>query len=168
MQTKLSIRSLFSLTILVMTLLALAACGGAVAMKDVAVYPGATELKAGESNVGDTLAKNVEQNAALKQAMGGMGSNLDQKGFQLPADTTWDQVKAYYEKELDKAGWSKGLGGIANSLIDVNAVMETANQDNELFKTALWSKGKQTLTVVMVADPTDNTQKQLLLSLSSQ
>lgn len=158
----------FSFIMLAVVALVLAACGGAVATKDLPVYTGATELKAGESNIGDTLAKNVEQNAALKQAMGGMGSDLDQKGFQLPADATWDQVKAFYEKELDKAGWSKGLGGIANSFVDVNAIMETTNQDNELFKTAIWSKGKQTLTIVMITDPTDNAKKQLLLSLSSQ
>jgi hypothetical protein len=50
----------------------------------------------------------------------------------------------------------------------VNALMKTTNEGNDLFKTAIWTKSKQTLTVVMVTDPTDAKQKQLLLSLSSQ
>jgi len=60
------------------------------------------------------------------------------------------------------------LGGVANSFVDVNAIMETANQGNELFQTAIWSKDKQTLTLVMVTDPTDQTKKQLLFSLSTR
>jgi hypothetical protein len=157
----------FSLMMLAVAALVLAACGGSVAAKDLPVYTGAVELKAGESNIGDTLAKNMQQDAALRQAVGS-GGKTEQKGFKLPAEATWDQVKAFYEKELDKAGWSKGLGGIANKFVDVNAIMETTNQDNDLFKTTIFSKGKQTLTVVMVTDPTDAKQKQLLLSLSSQ
>ena len=147
----------------------LVACGGKQAtLSEAPVYPGATELKAGESTIGDTLAKNVEQNAALKQAMGGMGNTIDQKGFQLPTDATWDQVKSYYNQELGNDGWKSGLGGLAASFVDINAVMDTANEGNDLFKMAIWSKDKQTLTVMMVTDPTDEMQKQLLLSLSSQ
>jgi hypothetical protein len=137
------------------------------AISELPVYPNAVELKEGESNIGDTLAQNMQQDAAMRQAIG-VGGQTEQRGFTLPSETTWDQVKAFYEKELTAGGWSSGLGGIANSVVDVNAMMEAANQGNELFKTALWSKGKQTLTVVMVTDPTDETQKQLILSLSTQ
>jgi hypothetical protein len=157
----------FYLIMLGVALVVLAACGGSVAAKDLPVYTGAVELKAGESNIGDTLAKNMQQDASLRQAVGA-GGKTEQKGFTLPAETTWEQVSSFYEKELTKAGWSKGLGGIANSLVDVNAIMETTNKDNDLFKTTIFSKNKQTLTVVMVTDPTDAKQKQLLLSLSSQ
>lgn len=167
-----------SLIIFSLIMLALLACnsilpfgggGGAVATSDLPVYPGATELKEGESTIGDTLAQNMEQDAALREAMGALGrGSTQQKGFQLPAEATWAQVKAFYEKELTTAGWQSGLGGIAGSVVDVNAMMEAANQGNELFQTALWSKGKQTLTTVMVTDPTNATNKQLILSLSTQ
>ena len=141
----------------------------AVTTNDLPVYSGATELKEGESTIGDTLAQNMQQDAAMREAMGALGKgSTEQKGFQLPAEATWEQVKAFYEKELAAAGWSSGLGGIAGNVVDVNAMMEAANQNNELFQTALWSKGKQILTVVMVTDPTDETKKELILSLSTQ
>ncbi len=174
MNTKISFRFVALLGLLILPLLACNTVmglfgGGAVAIGDLPVYPGATELKEGESNIGDTLAQNMEQDAAMRQAMGALGSGkVEQKGFQLPADATWDQVKSFYSKELEGAGWSSGLGGIAGSMVDVNAMMEAANQGNELFQTAIWSKSKQNLTVVMVTDPTDQTQKQLIFSLSSQ
>lgn len=138
-------------------------------INDLPVYPDAVQLKEGENNIADTLAQNEEQNAALNQALGSLGGgNLEQRGFQLPSEATWEQVKGFYEKELGAAGWSSGLGGVANSFVDVNAIMETANQGNELFQTAIWSKDKQTLTLVMVTDPTDQTKKQLLFSLSTR
>lgn len=143
--------------------------GSAATTGDLPVYPGAIELKEGESVIGDTLAQNMEQDAAMREAMGALGSgNIQQKGFQLPAEATWEQVKGFYEKELTAAGWQSGLGGIAGNMVDVNAMMEAANQDNELFQTAIWSKGKQTLTTVMITDPSDTTKKELILSLSTQ
>jgi hypothetical protein len=46
--------------------------------------------------------------------------------------------------------------------------MGAANQGNKLFHTAIWSKDKQTLTVVMVNSPTDKKQRELVLSLSTR
>ncbi len=157
-----------SLVVLAVSLVVLTACGGgATAVKDLPVYTGAVELKPGESAVGDTLSKNMQQDAALRQAMGA-GGKTEQEGFKLPANTTWDQVNAFYDKELKAAGWSSGLGGIAGSLVDMNAVMKTANEGNDLFKTAIWSKDKQTLALVMTTNPTDPNDEELLLSLSTR
>lgn len=144
---------------------ALSACGGASSSKDLPRYPGATELKAGESTVGDTLAKNMEQDAAMRKAMGA-GGKTEQLGFRLPGDATWDKVKAFYDQELKANGWESGLGGMAGGFIDINAVMGAANQGNELFQTSMWSRNKQTLTVVMAAGPSG--QRELILSLSSR
>lgn len=144
---------------------ALSACGGASSSGDLPRYPGATELQAGESAVGDTLAKNMGQDAAMRKAMG-TGGKTEQLGFRLPGDASWDKVKAFYDKELKAGGWESGLGGLAGGFIDVNAVMGAANQGNELFQTAMWSRGKQTLTVVMAAGPSG--QRELILSLSSR
>jgi hypothetical protein len=143
--------------------------GQPVTAAEIPVYPDATELKEGESPIGDTLSNNMEQDAAIREAMGALGGSgkIEQKGFQLPAEATWEQVKSLYSKDLEAAGWASGMGGLANSFIDVNAVMEAANQDNELFQTALWSKDKQTLTIIMMTDPTDQTKKQLIFSLST-
>lgn len=174
MRTNLSFRSLLLIGLALLSLLACNSLlpfgggGSAATLAEVPVYPGATELVEGESNIADTLAQNVEQNEAMKQAMSGLGNTIDQKGFQLPAESSWDEVKEFYGKELEAAGWSSGLGGIAGSFVDLNAMMEVANESNDMAKTAIWSKDKQTLTVIMITDPTDPGQKQLIFSLSSQ
>jgi hypothetical protein len=148
-------------------ILILPACGGSVASGDLPKYPGATELKPGETPVGNTLAQNMSQDEAVRKAMG-VGGKTEQTGFVLPVDTQWAQVKEFYDKELAAAGWKSGLGGIAGGFVDVNAVMGTANKGNDLFQTAIWSRGKQTLTAIMVKSPTNSKQKELILSLSTQ
>jgi hypothetical protein len=154
--------------VLVAFLAFLSSCGGGAATAgSLPKYPGATELKAGESNIGNTLANNMKQNTAMNQAMGSNGK-LEQIGYKLPSDANWEQVKSFYDKELKASGWESGLGGVAGGLVDVNAVMNVANQGNSMFQTAMWSKGKQTLTVNMVIDPTDKTQRQLILSLNTR
>jgi hypothetical protein len=153
--------------VLAMYLIVLPGCGGSVTSGDLPAYPGAVELKAGASTIGNTLAQNMKQDAGLRQVVGA-GGKIEQRGFTLPADATWEQVKGFYDKELKAGGWQSGLGGAAGSFVDINAVMGAANQGNDLFQTAIWSKGKQTLTVVMIAGPTAKKQGQLILSLSTQ
>jgi len=147
--------------IAVLTLATLTACGGAPAtnLADIPVYPGATALQEGESVLADTLANNNQQDAALRGQVG-IGGKTDQKGFRLPADAQWDQVKAFYDEQLKAGGWS------TNSL--VSGIMDQANQGNDLFRTANWQRGKQNVTVVMLTSPTDANQKELIVSLSSQ
>lgn len=155
------------LTVLAIVLIVLPGCGGSATSGDLPTYPGAIELKAGASAIGDTLALNMKQDAGLRQVMGA-GGKIEQRGFTLPADATWEQVKGFYEKELTAGGWQSGLGGVAGGFVDINTVMGAANQGNDLFQTSFWSKGKQTLTVAMIAVPTDKKQRQLILSLSTR
>ena len=161
------IKTFMPFFILAVCLIVLPDCGGTATSGDLPKYPGATELKAGDSTVGNTLAKNMKQDAAMRQAIG-TGGKTEQTGLKLPADTTWEQVKRFYDKELKAGGWESGLGGAAGGFIDVNAVMGAANKGNDLFQTAIWSKRKQTLTVAMVTSPTDKKQRELILSLSSR
>lgn len=148
--------------------LLLTGCGGkAVAVGDLPAFPGATELKAGDSRIGDTLAKNMEQDAAMRKAMG-TGGQTEQRGFGLPVDATWDKVKGFYEKELKDRGWASGLGGIAGGMVDINSIMNTANQGNGLFQTMLWSRGSQNLSLIMTVSPTKAGEKTLILSLSTR
>jgi hypothetical protein len=156
-----------SFIILAIVLMIQPACGGNASAGDLPKFPGAMELKAGESTIGGTLANNMKQDAALRQAMG-TGGKIEQTGFKLPGNATWEQVKSFYDKELKTSGWESGLGGVAGGIVDINAVMGAANQGNDLFQTAIWSKGKQTLTVAMVNNPTDQKQRELFLSLSTR
>ena len=149
-------------------ILLLAACGTkAAGVGDLPVFPGSTELKAGDSRITDTLAKNNQQDTAMRNAMGA-GGQTEQRGFSLTADTTWDKVKSYYETELKSRGWTSGLGGIAGGMVDINAMMNTANKGNDLFQTMIFSKGKQTLTIILTVSPTDASHKTLIQSLSTR
>ena len=96
------------LGIWIVCLLIQPACGGTTASGDLPKYPGAVELKAGESAIGSTLAQNMKQDAALRQAVG-TGGKTEQRGFKLPGDTTWEQVKSFYDRELKAGGWESGL-----------------------------------------------------------
>ena len=76
-----------------------------MAICELPVYPGAIELKEDESNIGDTLPQNTEQDAVIRLALGPLGSgSTEPKGFQLSADATWEQVKGFYDKALADAG----------------------------------------------------------------
>jgi hypothetical protein len=147
--------------ILTICALLLAACGGSppATLADIPAYPGAAELKPGENNIADTLANNNQADAAMRAQLG-TGGKTEQKGFSLPSDAKWDQVKGFYDEKLKAGGW--GTNGL------VSGIMEQANQGNDLFQTANWQKDKQNVTIVMVTSPTDNAQKQLIVSLSSQ
>jgi hypothetical protein len=156
-----------SLALLSVLFILMVACGGKSAgIGDIPAYPGATELKADNNAIGNTLAKNTEQDAAMRKAMGAGGSTV-QKGFALPADATWDGVKAFYEKELKAQGWNTGLGGIAGG-IDVNSMVSTATQGAaNAPQTMIFSKGKQTLTMIWTPIPVKN-EKTLIFSLSTR
>jgi hypothetical protein len=162
---KITMRLLALLTLLVSALL-LGACGSKpVAIADLPVYPGATELKPGESNIADTLKNNGQQDAAMRQAVG-VGGSTEQKGFDLPAEASWDQVKAFYTDKLKAGGWAEGMGGPGGDI--ASQAMAQANQANTMVQTNIYSKGKQTLSVIRLADPIDTAKVQLILSLSSQ
>ncbi|NJM06759.1 hypothetical protein HC891_12090 [Candidatus Gracilibacteria bacterium] len=149
------------ITFVLLVITLITACGGGppATVATLPLYPGATELQAGESTIADTLGQNNATDAAMREAMG-VGGSTEQKGYRLPADATWDQVKAYYDEQLKGQGWQ------TNSTI--SAVMEQANAGNDVFRTANWQKGGQNVTVVMLTLPTDATQKELIVSLSSQ
>ncbi len=140
---------------------ALAGCGGnaAVGINDLPAYPGATELKAGDSTVGDTLAKNMQTDAGLRQAMGS-GGKTEQKGFTLPKDAKWDAIKKFYDDKLKAGGWSEPNSMVSNVLAQVNAT-------NDAFQNAIYTRSNQSLAVIRVADPTAG-GAMLILSLSTR
>lgn len=145
----------------ILTLIALTACGGsqAATLNDIPAYPDAVELKPGESRLADTLAQNNQADAAMRGQLG-TGGKTDQKGYRLPGEASWDQVKGFYEEKLKADGWS------TNSL--VGGIMEQANQGNEAFRIANWQRGQQNVSVIMLTSLTNAGEKELVISLSSQ
>lgn len=140
-----------------------------VSLDNIDVYPGAMELKAGESRMGDTLAENVKTHRDLTKNMGPLAapSRLGQRGFRLPAEAKWEEVRKFYEENLEKSGWELGLGGIAGQFVDVNRVMATGNDENSLTRTVIFSRGNQKLTIIMTASPVNRKDKTLVFSLTS-
>lgn len=160
-------KSLFSKATLITLALALlvSACGSKPATSaDLPTYPGAVALKPGEDPVADTLAKNMEQDASIRQSMG-VGGKIEQFSYRLPADGSWEAVKAFYDKELQAAGWKSGVGGIAGDI--ASQALEAANQGSDMVKFAMWSKGKQTLTVFRLLETSSATQAYLIISLNT-
>jgi hypothetical protein len=146
---------------LILTLFTLAACGtpAAATLNDIPAFTGATELSAADGGVGGTLANNNQVDQQIRQSMGA-GGKVEQKGFKLPAETTWDQVKKFYDEKLQAAGWS------TNSL--VSGIMEQANQNNPVFRISNWQRNGQNVSVVLLTSPTDPQDKKLIVSLSTQ
>ena len=108
----------------------LASCAAAPAtatLTDLPVYTGAVELKPGESSLADTLANNNLADTAIRSNLG-TGGKTEQRGFRLPADSSWDKIKAFYDEKLKADGWG------TNSTI--SSIMEQANQGNNLFQSA--------------------------------
>jgi hypothetical protein len=145
----------------------LVSCGGKpTAMQDIPVFPGAVELKSGASQIGDTLKQNENTDAAMRQALN-TGGKIEQRAWQLPIGATWTEVKALYEEKLKAAGWQSGLGAAGSGFVDVNKMMEVANQSNPMSQTMIFTKGKQSLTLLMMALPLKKEGKQLIISLAS-
>jgi hypothetical protein len=158
-------RRLIALLGLALALL-LGGCGSKpITIADLPTYPDAIELRPGESTIGDTLQQNMQQDAAMREAMGAGGST-EQKGFSLPAGTSWEAVKGFYGEQLKAEGWAEGVGGPGGNM--ASQMMEQANVGNELFQTALFSKDRQVLSVIRVASPTDPDTVELVLSLSTR
>lgn len=162
MKSKYSLK--FFLTFLFL-LLVLAACGSStLTLSDIPAFTGATELVPGEDPIADTMVQNMQQDAQLRTQVG-VGGSIEQKAYRLPSDASWDAVKSFYADALEGDGWNSGLGGPGGNL--ASDIMDSANAANELFQTAVWSRGDQNLTVVRTADPTDEANVFLILSLAN-
>jgi hypothetical protein len=167
-----TMKTLVKLFVIMAGLVMLAACGGSkpMTLADAPVYPGATELKPDDSRLAAVLANNGAQYGALTKSAG-VNSKLEQKGYALPGDATWEAVGKFFDDKLKAAGFAQGVGGgnlaggAANNIL--NNALGMQNQSNDLFKMNIYSKDKQTLTVMMLTDPSSNNQKTLLLSLNS-
>ena len=139
----------------------LAACGSkAATMADIPAYPEAVALEPGADPVADTLVNNMVQDAQLRSSIG-VGGQIEQKAYRLPAGTTWEQVQSFYNDKLGADGWKNGMGGIAGNV--AGDIMNSANQGNNVFQTGVYSKNKQTLSLIRVAETGDSDGSFLLI-----
>jgi hypothetical protein len=164
-------KNLLRLSVVLAAVLVISACGGSskpITLADVPAYPGATELQPGSSQLAAVLANNGAQAAQISQAAG-VNSKVEQKGYTLPAAATWDAVSTFFNDKLKAMGFAQGVpggsqAGSANNIL--SAALAQQNQANSGLKMAMYSKDKQTLTIMMLTDPTSATPT-LVLSLNS-
>lgn len=134
-----------------LTLFTLAACGGArpITMAEIAVFPEATELPAGESAMTDAVAASVQST---------VGGNLSSETrlYRLPEATTWEEVRGFYAASVEEGDWEPA------------AELDSAN---EALSTAGWQRGglasKQVLLVSYVA-PLPGEAPSLVVALYSE
>ncbi|NUM44181.1 MAG: hypothetical protein HUU38_05695 [Anaerolineales bacterium] len=149
----------------ILMVLVLAACGAKpVTIADLPVYPNATALNPGDDPIADTLVENMAQDAQIRTSVG-VGGSVEQKAFSLPADASWDALNKFFTDELTGNGWEAGMGGPGGNI--AGDILNQVNADNDLFQTTMFSKGKQVLTIMRVADPVDPASLYLIISLST-
>lgn len=124
---------------------------GAATLASIAAPDGATEL---DANVAKTLGNNNAASAILSAQLG-TGGKTEQKGYDLPADADWNNIKSFYDGKF--GDWDK------NS--QLASALDAVNSSNPLFKIANWQKDGQNVSVIMITDPIDATKKQLIVSL---
>lgn len=158
-------KSLRHLLPLMLFVFILAACGAKPAtIADLPVYPNATALNPGDDPVADTLVQNMAQDAQIRTSAG-VGGSIEQKAFRVGADASWDAVNKFFTDELTGNGWQSGMGGPGGDI--ANDIMNQVNTDNDLFQTTIFSKGKQSLTIVRMTDPSNPEAVYLILSLAT-
>ena len=118
-QKKILIVSLSTLVLL----LALACGGGGtpVAMSDVPVYTGATATTAGDDPLVDLVVESMEEVAA------GENITMETKTYALPEGTTWDDIKSFYNNQLEGTDWKSSA--------------ELTDESTEEFQTIGWERG---------------------------
>lgn len=147
--------------LLVVLLMLLAACSSkAATMADIPPYPDAVTLEPGADPVADTLVDNMVQDAQIRSSAG-VGGQIEQKAYRLPAGTSWEQVQSFYNDKLGADGWENGLGGIAGNI--AGDAMSSVNQGNDMFQTGAWSRNKQTLSLIRVAETVESEGSFLLI-----
>lgn len=129
-------RTILTFVLTALVLLAVAGCGTEpVSIGDIPVYPGAEPMERGQNAMADELAD------VIKESSGGEGVNVDINLYSLPSDTTWEDIKGYYNGEIASTDWQ------------TEADLGT---ESEVFSTIGWSRGggasEQALVVGYVAD----------------
>jgi len=138
-----------------------------VGLADIPLYPDAIELKPGESRIGDAQANNVKDDAVMKKIAEYMagGGKLAEMTLELPEGTSWGNILDFYQDKLVAGGWSNAVGGVPRNVLDVSGLMGGSDEDRQYIQSTMFSRGSQSLAMVMVSLPEDRDYRELILSL---
>lgn len=131
--------------------------GEPIAISELPIYPGATELSAQQSKVVDALFGPAQQETP---PFIGLGIEVDktQRNFRVPPETTFSQIKTFYADKLQSAGWREDPA--------MRVFTNNANQSSKNLQGAIWVRVDQTLLIALVTDPSTG-DKEVTLSLAT-
>ena len=123
---------------LILLALLLVACGGgdSVSFSDVPVYTEAVAIEPGQNEFADLVADLMSDASAAEEA------TSEVELYTAPEGTTWDDIKAFYDGQLNDTDWESDA---------------SLNQSNEAVSIAGWTRGsgtnEQALLVGHTIDP---------------
>ena len=131
--------------------------GQPVDIGELPIYPGATELSAGQSKIIDPVFAPVQRETP---PFIGLGIEVlkTQRNFSVPKDATFDQIKAFYSDKLLAGGWREDP---AMRVFTTNANTHSADEQG-----AIWVRVDQSLLMVLLRDAATGNQE-LTLSLAT-
>jgi hypothetical protein len=131
--------------------------GQLVQISELPTYPGGTPMNPAASQIIGPLF-----NAAQQEAPPFIGLGIEvgkaYQIFQVPSETTFEDVKAFYADKLQSAGWRQD-GGMRVLLTQLNAT-------NPNLHGGIWVRVDQTLLIVLMTDAQTG-NKELMLSLAT-
>ena len=135
--------------LIVLALGSLAACGAPpVTMAEIPLVPEAAPLEKGQNMVADAASE------AMDQALTSENLKSEFKLYTVPAEMSWDQVKAFYTEKLG-SDWK---------------VSDEITQESEAFSAMGWTRGgdSQALVVGYGPDILGNGNPFLMVMLASK
>lgn len=131
--------------------------GQPVPIGELPAYPGATELKVGESKIIEPIFGPAQRETP---PFIGLGIEVlkTQRDFRVPKDVTFNQIKAFYADKLQAGGWRQDPA--------MRVFTDNANDQIENVQGAIWVRVDQTLLIVLARNPADGA-KELTLSLAT-
>jgi len=127
-------------------------------ISELPTYPGATELKPGESQVIDPLFGPAQRETPPFIGLG-IEVEKSQRNFRMPPDTTFADVKAFYTDKLLAGGWREDPA--------MREFTDNANQQVTNMQGAVWVRVDQSLLIVMATDATTG-EKEVTLSMATR
>lgn len=131
--------------------------GQLVQIGELPTYPGATPMDTNASQIIGPIF-----NAAQQEAPPFIGLGIEvgkaYQVFQVPSETTFEDVKSFYADKLQSAGWRQD-GGMRVLLAQLNAT-------NPNLHGGIWVRVDQTLLLALATDPQTG-NKELMVSLAT-
>jgi len=131
--------------------------GEPVSIDELPTYPGAVELKSGESKVIDPVFGPAQRETP---PFIGLGIEVlkSERNFQVPPQTTFADVKAFYADKLQSAGWREDPA--------MRVYTSQVNESSPRLQGGIWVRVDQTLFIALATDPATGA-KEVTLSLAT-